>query len=190
MKRLLTAIVGVFALATVSLLVTMTARPAAAATLTPVTGFGANPTNLGMYVYVPEKVAARPALLVAVHYCSGSAQAFFGGVARDYVTAADRYGYVILFPEATRDGHCFDVSTPQALKRDGGSDSTGIAAMVRYAQRTYHTDPARTYLTGTCSPPPPPSAAFPRPASAPAPPGVCGTATAPAARSPRPPRSG
>ena len=137
MKKLLMAAVGVVTLATVSIGGLVTARPAAAATLTPVTGFGANPSNLNMYVYVPDKPAAKPALLVAVHYCSGSAQAFYSGGAHDYVTAADKYGYIIVFPEATRDGHCFDVSTPQALKRDGGSDSTGIAAMVRYVQRTY-----------------------------------------------------
>ncbi|TQS17813.1 esterase, partial [Microbispora sp. KK1-11] len=39
-------------------------RPAAAASLTRVTGFGNNPTNLNMYLYVPDRVAARPALLV------------------------------------------------------------------------------------------------------------------------------
>jgi endo-1,4-beta-xylanase len=152
MRRLLTAVVGLITLAAVSFLVTLSARPAAAATLTPVTGFGTNPSNLNMHVYVPDRVATRPALLVAVHYCTGSAQAFFDGVAHDYVTAADRYGYVILFPEATRDGRCFDVSTPQALKRDGGSDSTGIASMVRYVQRTYHTDPP-----ARISPVPPPA---------------------------------
>jgi poly(hydroxyalkanoate) depolymerase family esterase len=151
MKRLLTAVVGVLALATVALLASLTARLAVAATLTPVSGFGTNPSKLAMYVYVPAKLASRPALLVAVHHCTGSAQAFFSGAAHDYVTAADEYGYVILFPEATRDGHCFDVSTPQALKRDGGSDSTGIASMIRHAQRTYHTDPARTYLIGASS---------------------------------------
>ncbi|MFB9416034.1 esterase, partial [Dactylosporangium matsuzakiense] len=64
--------------------------PALAAGLTRVTGFGNNPTNLNMYIYVPARVAARPALLVLVHYCSGSASGIFNGNGHDYVTAADR----------------------------------------------------------------------------------------------------
>ena len=46
--------------------------PASAATLTEVTNFGTNPSNLQMYLYVPDNVAARPAILVAVHYCTGT----------------------------------------------------------------------------------------------------------------------
>src|SRR5690349_775025 len=78
------------------------ARPAAAAALTQVTGFGTNPSNLKMFVYVPDRVAPRPALLVLVHYCGGSASAIFNGNGRDYVTAADRYGYIVVLPEVTR----------------------------------------------------------------------------------------
>src|SRR5690348_15716624 len=127
--------------------ITLTASPAPAAqatavpTLTRVADFGPNPTDLHMYVYVPARVAPRPALLVALHYCTGSAQAFFDGGAHDFVTAADQYGYIVVFPESTRDGRCFDVSSPQALTRDGGSDPVGIVSMVRYARRKYGVDP-------------------------------------------------
>ncbi|WP_245966470.1 extracellular catalytic domain type 1 short-chain-length polyhydroxyalkanoate depolymerase [Sphaerisporangium album] len=131
--------------------VILVTRPVAAASLTRVTGFGTNPTNLNMYMYVPDTVAARPALLVLVHYCGGSAGAIFGGNGHDYVTAADRYGFVMVVPEATRDGHCFDVSTPAALRRDGGSDSTGIMAMVAYARQRYNVDPARIVVSGFSS---------------------------------------
>jgi len=131
--------------------VLLMARPAAAAALTRVTGFGANPTNLNMYVYVPNNVAPQPALLVLVHYCSGSASGIFNGNGRDYVTAADRYGYVIVLPEATRSGSCFDVSTPQALQRNGGSDSTGIMSMVSWARSHYNVDPARIVVSGFSS---------------------------------------
>ncbi|WP_328710230.1 PHB depolymerase family esterase [Microbispora hainanensis] len=126
-------------------------RPAAAASLTRVTGFGANPTNLNMYLYVPDRVAARPALLVLVHYCTGSAGAIFNGNGHDYVTAADRYGYIIVVPEATRSGQCFDVSTPAALRRDGGSDSTGIMSMVSWARQRYNVDPNRIVVSGFSS---------------------------------------
>ncbi|MFC6087558.1 extracellular catalytic domain type 1 short-chain-length polyhydroxyalkanoate depolymerase [Sphaerisporangium aureirubrum] len=126
-------------------------RPAAAASLTRVTSFGNNPTNLNMYWYVPNNVAARPALLVMVHFCTGTASGVFTGVGRDYVTAADRYGYIIVIPEATREGRCFDVSTAAALRRDGGGDSTGIMSMVAYARQRYTVDPGRIVVSGFSS---------------------------------------
>ncbi len=49
------------------------------ATLTEVTNFGTNPTNLRMYLYVPDRVAAQPAILVAIHYCTGTGPAFYSG---------------------------------------------------------------------------------------------------------------
>jgi len=36
------------------------------ATLQAVTNWGANPTKINMYIYVPDKVAAKPAVIVAV----------------------------------------------------------------------------------------------------------------------------
>lgn len=129
----------------------LTAGPAAAATLTRVTDFGANPTNLGMYVYAPDAVAPRPALLVLVHYCGGTAGAVFTGNGRDFATAADRHGYVIVLPEATREGRCFDVSTRAALTRYGGGDSTGIMSMVSWARQRHNVDPARIVVAGFSS---------------------------------------
>ncbi|GLX97325.1 PHB depolymerase family esterase [Herbidospora sp. NBRC 101105] len=124
---------------------------ASAAALTQVTNFGANPTNLRMYIYVPDTVAPQPALLVLTHYCGGSAGAIFNGNGRDYVTAADRYGYVIVIPEVTRTEKCFDVSTPAALRRDGGGDSTGVMAMVAWARQRHNVDPARIVVSGFSS---------------------------------------
>ncbi|WP_061293264.1 extracellular catalytic domain type 1 short-chain-length polyhydroxyalkanoate depolymerase [Herbidospora cretacea] len=124
---------------------------ASAAALTQVTNFGTNPTNLNMYIYVPDRVAAQPALLVLTHYCGGSASAIFNGNGRDYATAADRYGYVIVVPEVTRSEKCFDVSTSAALRRDGGGDSTGVMAMVAWARQRHNIDPARIVVSGFSS---------------------------------------
>ncbi|MBB5867407.1 poly(hydroxyalkanoate) depolymerase family esterase [Allocatelliglobosispora scoriae] len=149
MKRLLAAVCA--AVLVSFALMAVTGRPASAATLTQVGGFGNNPTGLNMYVYAPDVTASRPALLVLVHYCGGSASGIFGGNGRDFVTAADRYGFVIVLPEATRSGHCFDVSTPAALRRDGGGDSTGIMSMVGWARSRYNADPARIVVSGFSS---------------------------------------
>ncbi|MGW4527020.1 extracellular catalytic domain type 1 short-chain-length polyhydroxyalkanoate depolymerase [Amycolatopsis sp. NPDC004378] len=150
MRRIITTLLAAV-VPIVAAVVLVVAQPASAASLTRVTGFGDNPSNLAMYAYVPDHVAARPALLVALHYCTGSASAVFNGAARDYVTAADQYGYVIVFPEATRSGQCFDVSSPQALTRGGGSDPVGILSMVGYAKEHYNVDPSRVFVTGFSS---------------------------------------
>ena len=151
MRRILRALLVVAALPLMVAAVLVSTRPAAAAGLTRVTGFGNNPTNLNMYIYVPVNVAPKPALLVLVHYCSGSASGIFNGNGHDYVSAADRYGYIIVVPEATRSGTCFDVSTPAALRRNGGGDSTGIMSMVAYARSHYPIDAGRIVVSGFSS---------------------------------------
>lgn len=120
-----------------------------AATLTEVTNFGTNPSNLQMYVYVPASVTARPAILVAVHYCTGSGPAMYNGT--EYARLADQYGFVVVYPSVTRSSKCFDVSSPQALKRGGGSDPVGIKSMIDWTTRTYSADTSRIFVTGISS---------------------------------------
>jgi poly(hydroxyalkanoate) depolymerase family esterase len=107
--------------------------------LTEITQFGANPTGLRMHLYRPARLAVRPAILVAVHNCTRSGPDFASGPAAEFVALADRYGYLVIFPTATRDGTCFDVSSPAALRHDGDSDPAGIASMIRHVQSAYRT---------------------------------------------------
>ena len=53
--------------------------------------------------------------------------------------------------EVTRSGKCFDVSSPQALKRGAGSDPVGIMSMVTYVQQHNNADPGRIFVTGASS---------------------------------------
>src|SRR6185503_10469666 len=99
---------AVFLVATLALL----SAPAQAATLSEVTGFGTNPTGLRMFLYVPDTVAARPAVVVAVHFCTGSGPVFFQNT--EFRSLADQLGFIVIYPSATRSGQCFDVSTPGA----------------------------------------------------------------------------
>ena len=119
------------------------------ATLTEVTGFGSNPSNLQMYLYVPERVTPNPAVLVAVHYCGGSGPAMHNGT--EYASLADRHGFIVVYPSVTRSSKCFDVSSPQALRRGGGSDPVGIKSMVDWVLGTYDADPKRVFATGISS---------------------------------------
>jgi poly(hydroxyalkanoate) depolymerase family esterase len=127
----------------------MFAPAAPAASLQEITNFGTNPSNLRMYVYRPDTVATRPAILVAVHYCTGSGPAFFSGT--DFARLADQLGFIVVYPSATRSGSCFDVSSPQALRHDGGSDPVGIISMVRWVEQNMSGDSSRVYVSGASS---------------------------------------
>lgn len=153
LMALLGALVPLLA-ATVLTAPTAAAAPRAAeavptATLTEVTNFGTNPSNLQMYLYVPDSVTPRPAVVVAVHYCTGSGPAMYSGT--EWASLADRHGFVVVYPSVTRASKCFDVSSPQALKRGGGSDPVGIKSMVDWVTRTYSADTGKIFATGISS---------------------------------------
>ncbi|MFJ3442431.1 PHB depolymerase family esterase [Streptomyces sp. NPDC086081] len=124
-------------------------RAVPAAALTEVTDFGTNPSDLRMYLYVPESVRPSPAVVVAVHWCTGSGPDMYHGT--EYDTLADRYGFIVLYPSVTRSSKCFDVSSPQALRRGGGSDPVGIKSMIDWVLRTYDADRSRVFATGISS---------------------------------------
>jgi poly(hydroxyalkanoate) depolymerase family esterase len=149
MKRIITALAGLVAVLAAAVTMIVAAPTAAAASLVQVTNFGFNPTNLGMYEYVPANVAPHPAILVAVHYCTGSGPAFFSGT--QFASLADQFGFIVIYPSATRAGSCFDVSTPQALTHNGSSDPAGIVSMVNYIETHNNGDASRVYVTGASS---------------------------------------
>ncbi|KAF7292074.1 Carbohydrate esterase family 1 and carbohydrate-binding module family 1 protein [Mycena indigotica] len=114
-----------------------------------VTNFGSNPTNVGMYVYKPTTVASKPAVIVAIHYCTGTAQAYFSGT--QYAQYADTYGFIVIYPSSPWSGTCWDVSSKATLTHNGGGDSNAIANMVAYAINTYGADSSRIFVTGSSS---------------------------------------
>ena len=122
---------------------------AAAGQLVQVTNFGSNPTGVGMFLYKPAKLASPPPLIIAMHYCSGTAQAYFTGT--QYANLADTHGFIVIYPNAPTAGGCWDVHTNATLTHNAGGDSLGIASMVRYAISTYGVDASRVFATGTSS---------------------------------------
>ncbi|CAA7260746.1 unnamed protein product [Cyclocybe aegerita] len=115
-----------------------------------VNNFGTNPTNVEMWVYRPNNLAANPGLIVALHYCTGTAQAYFTGTR--YADLSDQYkNFLVIYPDAPDGGGCWDVHTTATLTHNAGGDSLGIASMVRYAIANYGVDPTRVFATGTSS---------------------------------------
>ncbi|PGG95592.1 hypothetical protein AJ79_09965 [Helicocarpus griseus UAMH5409] len=119
------------------------------AQLQQVTNFGENPTNVQMYVYRPAQVSPNPAIIVAMHYCTGTAQAYYQGT--QYARLADSKGFIVIYPDAPDSGGCWDVHSDQTLTHDAGGDSLGIASMVRYALQEYGADPEKVFMAGSSS---------------------------------------
>ena len=117
--------------------------------LVQVTNFGSNPSGLQMYVYVPTTVKANPPILLALHQCTGSGPGFFSGTA--FASLADADGFIVIYPSVTRSGSCWDVSSSQALTRNGGSDPVGLMSMITYAEQHYGGNPNAVYVTGASS---------------------------------------
>ncbi|KAK5115727.1 hypothetical protein LTR62_000816 [Meristemomyces frigidus] len=121
----------------------------ARAALTQVTSFGSNPSGTKMYIYVPSKVVAKPPIIVAIHYCQGTAQAYYTG--SPYAQLADQYGFIVIYPESPYSGTCWDVSSKAALTHNGGGDSNSIANMVTYTLSKYNGDASQVFVTGSSS---------------------------------------
>ncbi|WP_425428113.1 extracellular catalytic domain type 1 short-chain-length polyhydroxyalkanoate depolymerase [Streptosporangium amethystogenes] len=126
---------------------------AMAASLTQVTNFGSNPGNIQMYLYVPNNVAPRPGILVAMHGCNGQATAFYQGT--EFARLADQYGFIVIYPQANKSANglsnCFDVWSNEALRHAGGSDPVSIVSMVNHVLQSYNGDPQRVFATGFSS---------------------------------------
>ena len=57
----------------------------------------------------------------------------------------------MIYPSVTRGSKCWDVASPQALRRGGGSDLVGIMSMVDHVKQRYPVDPARIFAVGESS---------------------------------------
>jgi len=129
--------------------------PAEAASLQEVTGWSKNdvPTYISMYIYVPDKVAADPPIMVAAHYCGGSATAYYS-FDSNVVALANQYGFIMIFPQTTNpasSADCWDVGSTKSLTHNGGGDTQAIAEMVQYTITKYNADAGRVYSMGSSS---------------------------------------
>jgi len=125
------------------------APQAAAASLTQITNFGTNPTGLLMHLYVPNNVKPNPPILLALHGCQGTGPYLYSST--DFGSLADQYGFLVIYPSTNPGGSCWDVSSDQALTRNGGSDPVGLMSMITYTEQHYGGNPNAVYVTGESS---------------------------------------
>ncbi|KAF3222372.1 hypothetical protein TWF679_005850 [Orbilia oligospora] len=104
-----------------------------------------------MSIYVPDRLASKPPVIVALHGCGGTGQQMYSS--SRFQTYADQYGFIVIYPSSnTKQGMaCWDNHTPQSLTHNGGSDTQGIVQQVQYTLNKYNGDPNRVYAIGFSS---------------------------------------
>ena len=128
--------------------------PARAAALTQVAratwaGSVQLPSYIGMYIYVPDKLAAKPPIMVSSHSCGSTASGQMNNIPM-IKAAADANGFILILPDNPGQ-NCWDVGSTKSLTHDGGGDTQAVAQMVKYTLSKYNADPARVYAMGGSS---------------------------------------
>jgi poly(hydroxyalkanoate) depolymerase family esterase len=110
--------------------------------------FGSNPGRLRMFVRIPSRLSARPALVVALHGCKQSAASFDLG--SGWSVLAERHGFLALFPEqqaSNNPNRCFNWFARKDTRREDG-EAHSIRQMIDHAVASHGIDPARIFVTG------------------------------------------
>ncbi|MFF9347388.1 PHB depolymerase family esterase [Streptomyces sp. NPDC014734] len=145
---------AVLALVAATLSTVGTAPPAAASAtatrggLQQVTGFGTNPGNLQMFAYTPAELPADAPLVVALHGCAQTADAYYTN--SGWPEYADLWGFAVVFPQTASANNalsCFNWFDPADDSR-GRGEAASVAQMVEYAKQRYGSDSGRVYVTG------------------------------------------
>src|SRR5215467_5757919 len=113
-----------------------------------IANFGANPGNLRMLAYVPNRLPHRPALVVALHGCTQTADGYDHGTG--WSTLADRLGFVVIYPEqqpSNNRHNCFSWFLPADTARERG-EARSIRQMVEHAIVDFGVDHRRVFVTG------------------------------------------
>lgn len=107
------------------------------------------PSYVKMYVYVPDRLATHPAIVVSNHACQSSVSGQLSNN-KKIQAAADKNGFMMIFPD-NQGQNCWDVGSNKSMSHDGGGDTHAIAQMVRYALSKYNGDSLRVYVLGGSS---------------------------------------
>lgn len=138
---------------------------AEAGALTQVTGFGSNPAQLGMYLYVPTDMPPGPRpLVVAMHGCSMTASSY---AAAGWQSMAELWKFYVVYPQQNTQVNnslgCFNWGgswdgAPSTLVYNaplhtgdllrGHTENLSIKQMVDYVEQNYDVDGGRVYATG------------------------------------------
>jgi poly(hydroxyalkanoate) depolymerase family esterase len=112
------------------------------------TGFGANPGNLRMFVYAPQDMPPHAPLVVALHGCTQNSDEYDHGTG--WSSLADRLGFAIVYPQqqpANNPKNCFSWFSPGDIAR-GQGEALSIREMVEHAIGIFAADRRKVFVTG------------------------------------------
>ena len=112
------------------------------------TGFGANPGNLRMFAYVPEHMPPKAPLVIALHGCTQTSDAYDRGTG--WSSLADSLGFTVVYPQqqsANNPKNCFSWFLPSDIARNHG-EALSIKEMVEHAIATFAADHRKVFITG------------------------------------------
>lgn len=110
--------------------VAATDRPAEAAALEEVTGFGSNPGDLRMFRYVPDGLPSGAPVVVAMHGCGQNAAGY--GHNSGWIGVAETYGFALVLPQqrsANNANECFNWFRTADTAR-GSGEALSVRQMV------------------------------------------------------------
>lgn len=118
------------------------------ATLEEVAVFGTNPGRLRMLRYVPPQLPKKAPLVVVLHGCQQTAEAYDRG--SGWSTLARERGFAVVYAEQTRSNNsnlCFNWFRPSNVTRDRG-EVMSVRQMVAKMATAHGIDRSRVFVTG------------------------------------------
>jgi feruloyl esterase len=122
--------------------------PARPTRLRELTGFGANPGDLRMFVYAPGPLPPKAPLVIALHGCTQTADEYDHGTG--WSSLADSLGFAVVYPQqqpANNPKNCFSWFLPGDIAR-GRGEALSIREMVEHAIATFAADRSQVFVTG------------------------------------------
>ena len=110
--------------------------------------FGSNPGALRGKTHAADRLAQNPALVVVLHGCTQTADAY--NIGSGWSQVADRHGFALLFPEQQRQNNanlCFNWFAPEDSRR-GQGEALSIRQMIATMIERHGIDPERVFVTG------------------------------------------
>jgi len=125
--------------------------PARPTRLRELTGFGANPGDLRMFVYAPSHLPPKAPLVIALHGCTQTADEYDHGTG--WSSLADSLGFAVVYPQqqsANNPKNCFSWFLPGDIGR-GHGEALSIREMVEHAIAIFAADRGKVFVTGLSS---------------------------------------
>ncbi|MEO9870151.1 extracellular catalytic domain type 1 short-chain-length polyhydroxyalkanoate depolymerase [Ekhidna sp.] len=130
------------------LLIGMACSFLSSAQLTQVNGFGSNPGNLDMYIYVPSGIGSDASVVLVMHGCTQNASSYSND--SEWNDLADEYKFYVIYadqPSSNNSSNCFNWFENGDQNR-GVGEAASLKSMVDYMKSNYSIDNDKVFVAG------------------------------------------